>query len=121
MTHLGEYKLTLSEKEVSIKFGMLFWKLLLAHYNKPFNELGSLLQEKMTDTVFMLDIVLYGHKSYCELNSLEQAFNDDLLIELCNDQVSEEEWEKVFKCLLDSKILGKTWFETAANAQKKTE
>lgn len=119
--HLGETSVTLKGEQVRVKFGMLFWKLILAHYGKEFNELGSLLKERMMDTEFMLYVLVYGHKAYSQLNKVEPVFDDVELIELANDNLEDPDWTKVLNCLLESKMMGKSWLDNALEVQKKTK
>jgi len=119
MTHLGETKITLSGKEVSIKFGMLFWKLLLKHYGKEFHEIGYLMKSNMDKVDFVSNVVLFGHKAYCELNKVDQAYGDDLFIELVNDTMPDEQLSPVISCLLDSKMLGKSLIQILEDSKKK--
>lgn len=119
--HLGEHKIILNGKEVKVKFGMLFWKLILAHYGKEFNELGNLLKDKMLDTEFMLYVFLYGHKAHCQLNGEKLSYTDEQLIEEANDKLQDDDWKNLLESLLDSKLMGKSWLDTAMEVQKKTK
>ncbi len=119
MTHLGDVKVTLQDKEVRIKFGMLFWKLLLKHYNMEFSQIGYLIKSNMDKIDFVSSIILFGHKAHCELNQVDQAFSDLVLIELVNDTLTDEQLAPVITALLDSKMLGKSLIQTLEDSKKK--
>ena len=119
MTHLGDVKVTLQDKEVRIKFGMLFWKLLLKHYNMEFSQIGYLIKTNMDKLDFVSSIVLFGHKAYCELAQIEQVYTDAVLVELVNDTLTDDELAPIVAALLDSKMLGKSLIQTFEDSKKK--
>lgn len=108
MTHLGESFVKIGNEPVRFKFGMLFWKLILKHYGKEFHQIGELFRDQLASPVFMLDVLLFGHKAYSVLENKEQVFSDEKLIELANEELTDNDWSNVMQCLLDSKLMGKS-------------
>ncbi|MCH9665006.1 MAG: hypothetical protein K0U41_04075 [Gammaproteobacteria bacterium] len=106
----GFYSLKIAKKEVNLLFNMRFWALLDDKGYK-LEELDKHLAEGngvMSMINVLSNIVLSGVEANCIKNNIDQEYSIDDVYEWFEEDIDQEELEKILKAMMETKIFGNT-------------